>query len=302
MQIGVVLPAAEAGASGVTPPWAMVRSFAESAERHGLDSVWMIDHFFTATPDGRREGMHEVWTTIGAVAAVTARIQVGTLVVCSPFRNPALTAKAAATVAEISAGRLVLGLGAGWHDPEFAAFGYPLDHRVGRFAEALPIVAALLRGTTVSVDGRFHRMREAELVPPPPHPVPVLVAAEGPRMLGLAAAYADAWITAWYGHPDARLHAQLAAMDAVAAPAGRDRVQRFVGINVHDPDGGVPPDPDESVILGSVRELAAALDAYAALGIDHVVVQLTPHDERSLVRLAAAVGRAACSRGRRPQT
>ena len=101
--------------------------------------MWMIDHFFNETDDGRREGMHEAWTIVSAVAAVTTRVEIGTLVICMPFRNPGLLAKMAATAQEVSAGRIILGLGAGWHEPEFTAFGYPFDRRVDRFAEALPI-------------------------------------------------------------------------------------------------------------------------------------------------------------------
>jgi FMNH2-dependent dimethyl sulfone monooxygenase len=140
-----------------------------------------------------------VWAIVAAVAAVTQRVEIGTLVVCTGFRNPGLLAKIAATTDEVSGGRLVLGLGAGWHDPEYDAFGYPKDHRVARFEEALQIIRPMLDGRTVTFDGRYHRAHEARLVPTPGRRIPILVAAGGPRMLRLTAGYADAWNSAWFG-------------------------------------------------------------------------------------------------------
>src|SRR5574338_590889 len=92
-----------------------------------------------------------------ALAAATSRVEIGPLVSCTSFRNPALLAKIAATVDEISGGRLILGLGAGWHEPEYRAFGYPFDHRVGRFEEQVAIIVPLLRGEMVTFEGRYHR-------------------------------------------------------------------------------------------------------------------------------------------------
>ena len=118
------------------------------------------------------------------------------------FRNPGILAKMAVTADAVSDGRLVLGLGAGWHDPEYLAFGFPTDHRVSRFEEALQIIGPLLRGERVSVTGRYHQVRDAVLLPAPERPIPTLVAGHGPRMLQLTARHADAWNTAWYGLPD----------------------------------------------------------------------------------------------------
>ena len=117
-----------------------MRAFAQHAEAIGLDSVWVFDHFFYRPADGPTEGMHEAWTMVSAVAASTSRVEIGQLVMCASFRNPGLLAKMAATADAVSGGRLILGIGAGWHDPEYAAFGYPVDHRVDRFEEALRII------------------------------------------------------------------------------------------------------------------------------------------------------------------
>ena len=188
--------------AGRMPTWPAVLAYARLAEELGLDSVWVCDHFVSEPPGSPPEGIHEGWTILSALAAATSNVEVGQLVMCSSFRNPALLAKMATTADEVSAGRLVLGLGAGWYDPEHVAFGYPIDRRVDRFEEALQIVTSLLRGERVTFEGRFHHVRDAVLLPPPGRQIPILVAANRPRMLRLTARYADAWNTAWYGRPD----------------------------------------------------------------------------------------------------
>src|SRR6266516_2677545 len=246
MKIGVILPAAEADGPDETPGWPAIRSFARTAEALGLDSVWMFDHLFDQTEDGSIEGMHEAWTIVSAVAATTERVEIGTLVMCSSFRSPGLMAKMAVTADEVSDGRLILGLGAGWHDPEYDAFGYPTDHRVDRFEEALQIIAPLLRGEPVTFAGRYHETRDGILAPASERRVPILVAARGSRMLRLTARHADSWNTAWYGPPDDRLRAQLAAMSQALAEEGRDPTEltRTVGMIVNDPDAA-PPEAEE---------------------------------------------------------
>jgi alkanesulfonate monooxygenase SsuD/methylene tetrahydromethanopterin reductase-like flavin-dependent oxidoreductase (luciferase family) len=289
VKIGVILPAAEADGPGETPGWPAIRSFARAAEAGGLDSVWMFDHLFDQTEAGSIEGMHEAWTIVSAVAAITERVQIGTLVLCTSFRSPGLTAKMAVSVDEVSAGRMILGLGAGWQDPEYDAFGFPRDHRVARFEESIQIIVPLLRGERVTFDGRYHTTRDARLVPPARRRIPVLVAGEGPRMVRLAARHADAWNTAWYGVPDERLFRQLAALTAALESESRDpgSMTRTVGMVVRDPQVDQPADEDE--FSGSVDELAHAIDAYAGLGIDHLIVLLQPMTEPSLDRLRAAL-------------
>jgi probable F420-dependent oxidoreductase len=291
VKVGVILPASEVDGPGQMPGWPLIRSFAQAAEANGLDSVWMFDHFFNRWESGAVEAMHEAWTIVSAVAAVTERVEIGTLVLCSSFRNPALVAKMAATADEVSAGRLILGLGAGWHDPEYDAFGYPKDHRVDRFEEALRIIAPLLRGENVTFAGRYQQTNDAILAPAPGRRIPILAAATRPRMLRLTARYADAWNTAWYGAPDERLHGQLAALTEALEAEGRDpaSMTRTVGVTVGDPDSDAPR--EEHDFSGSIDELARAIDAYAALGIDHVIVLLQPMTEESIDRLAAALAR-----------
>ncbi len=272
------------------PSWPEVRGFAEHAEALGLQSVWVCDHFLSTPPDRPAEGIHEGWTILSALAASTTRVELGQLVMCASFRNPALLAKMAATADAVSGGRLILGLGAGWHDPEFEAFGYPVDHRVGRLEEALQIIHPLVRGERVTFTGRYHHARDAVLLPAPDRPIPILVAAKGPRMLRLTARHADAWNTAWFGHPDDRLRRRVADLETALGAEGREpsTLRRTVGMHIVDPDMLTSDDKDVA-FGGSVDELARAIDTYEGLGFDDVIVVLEPMTERSLDRLAEAL-------------
>ena len=289
MKIGVILPASEGDGGGRIPPWPAIRSFARAAEDRGLDSVWMFDHFYYRDDAGEVDGQHEAWTIVSAVAAVTERVEIGTLVLCASFRNPGLTAKMAVTADAVSDGRLILGLGAGWHDPEYDAFGFPRDRRVDRFEEAMRVVAPLVRGERVTFEGRYERAVEAEIVPAPTRRIPILIACRRPRMLRLTARYADAFNTAWYGAPDHRLTEQLGALDAALEAEGRDpaSMTKTVGMIARDP-GRQPESDDDRELVGSVDDLAAALDAHEALGVDHLILILQPMNEASLDWLTKA--------------
>ena len=261
------------------PDYRLARSYALAAEAAGLDSVWVSDHLVMRFPGEPETGVHEAWTVLSALAEATSRVELGTIVLCSSFRNPGLTAKMAATLDAISGGRLILGLGCGWHDPEYEAFGYATDHKVGRFAEALAIVDGLLSGERVTIDGRFHTASDAVLLPPPVHKVPILVAAVKPRMLDLTVRHADQWNTAWYALPDERLATRRAALAAALEAAGRDpgSLVQTVGVrmraaNVEDES---PPGPG-ALFRGTVAELAALLDTYERLGFAHLVAWVDP--------------------------
>jgi FMNH2-dependent dimethyl sulfone monooxygenase len=206
---------------------------------------------------------------------------------CSSFRDPGLMAKMAATLDAASGGRVLLGLGSGWHDPEYEAFGLPTDHRVGRFAEDVELTARLLRGERVTFEGRWRRFADAVLVPPPARPVPVLVAARRPRMLELTARWADAWNTAWFGAADDRLRSHLAALDAACAAVGRDpaTMRRTVGIRLHEPGRG----QDDPTGLGAdAAGLAALFDELAVAGIDDAIVWSIAKTPASIERIGAA--------------
>jgi alkanesulfonate monooxygenase SsuD/methylene tetrahydromethanopterin reductase-like flavin-dependent oxidoreductase (luciferase family) len=288
MRIGVVVPMSLSDGPGQVPTWPQVRTFGQHAEAVGLDSLWGCDHLLSGPPE---EGIHEGWTILAALAASTRHLELGQLVTCTSFRHPALLAKMATTADAVSGGRLILGLGAGWYDPEYTAFGYPTDHRVGRFEEAIAIIGPLVRGEQVTVAGRYYQVREAVVRPPPQRPIPILVAAKGRRMLRLTVRYADAWNTAWFGLPDELLHRRLAELQAALEAEGRDpaTLRRTVGMEVWDPDASDPAGDLGEGFGGSIDELAWAIDAHERLGFDDLIVQLEPKTMRSLDRLAEAL-------------
>jgi alkanesulfonate monooxygenase SsuD/methylene tetrahydromethanopterin reductase-like flavin-dependent oxidoreductase (luciferase family) len=287
MRIGVMLPFGASDGPGRLPTWREMRAFATHAEAVGLDSLWVCDHFLSGPAGRPAEAIHEGWTILAALAASTNRIELGQLVMCVSFRSPALLAKMAVTADGVGGGRLVLGLGAGWYDPEYLAFGFPTDHRVGRFEEALQIIGALLRGERLTFAGRYHQVRDAVLLPSPDRPIPILVAGNGPRMLRLTARYADAWNTAWFGPPDKRLGQRLANMHAALQAEGRDpaTLRRTVGMDCELTD----PDQSGGGSFGLVAELARVIDAYERLGIDDLIVRLQPSTRPALDRLARAI-------------
>lgn len=283
-----MLPFAASDGPGRLPAWQEMHAFAVHAEAIGLDSVWACDHFLSGAADIPAEAIHESWTVVAALAASTSTIDLGQLVMCVSFRSPALLAKMAVTADSVSGGRLILGLGAGWYDLEYQAFGFPADHRVGRFSEALQIIGPLLRGERLTFNGRYYQASGAVLMPPPDRPIPILVASRRPRMLRLTARHADAWNTAWYGMPDQRLSQQLADMDAALDAEGRDpaTLRRTVGMD----SGLVNPDGAGSDSLaGSADALARAIDAYERLGIDDLIVLLQPASQAALDQLARAI-------------
>jgi hypothetical protein len=190
-KVGLALDATGlVSADGATPSWADILAVAQRAEALGFASLWLPDHLLLRQGAMSEEGNSvmgawECWSLLAALAAATKRVELGTIVLSTSFRNPALLAKMADTVDEISGGRLILGLGAGWHEPEYRAFGYPYDHRASRFEEALTITATLLREGRIDFVGRYYEARECELRPRGPRPggPPIMVGTRGPRMM-----------------------------------------------------------------------------------------------------------------------
>jgi len=258
-------------ADGRATTFAETHEFATIAEQVELDSIWVFDHLLFRFPHEPDEGPHEAWTTLSALAAVVPRVELGALVMCSSFRPAGLMAKQAATLDDLSGGRLILGIGSGWHEPEYAAFGLPFDHRVGRFAEDLEVIARLLRGETVSLEGQWRTYREAILLPPPARRTPILVAAKGERMLRLTATWADAWNTAWFGRVDDRLRTRLRDLDAACAATGRDAasIRKTVGVRLHPPGEGAD---DTTGLDADAAGLADFLDELADVGFDDAIV------------------------------
>jgi alkanesulfonate monooxygenase SsuD/methylene tetrahydromethanopterin reductase-like flavin-dependent oxidoreductase (luciferase family) len=224
-------------------------------------------------------------------------VEIGPLVLALPFRNPALTAKMAAELDEVSGGRLILGLGCGWHEPEFDAFDYPFDHRVGRFEEGIQIIGPLLRGETVTFEGRWHRALDAELLPRPVRDggPPIMIAGKRPRMLRLVAEHAAQWNGAWYGFPDQadELRTRLADVGHALDVAGRDPSTLVLSAGIFVAYEDAEDDAPARAIRGSTSEIADALAGYAELGIAHLIAHLFPRAPDSVARLgeAAALAR-----------
>jgi probable F420-dependent oxidoreductase len=294
MKIGLMLPLGEDESLGRPVDWQRLRDMSVAADEGGLDSVWGADHLVFRF-DGALSGIHECWTILTAVAAVTRRVEIGPLVLALPFRNPALVAKMATTLDEVSGGRLILGLGCGWHEPEFDAFGFPFDNRVGRFEEALQVLVTLLRTGRVQFQGRWHRA-DAELLPrgPRPHGPPILIAGKRPRMLRLVARHADAWNAAWYGRAGeaGELDERVARLRDACASEGRDpsSIELSAGLYVTfpallSPDEEQPPD---RAISGDAEQLGRALAEYRSHGIQHLIVQLWPSTAAAVGELARA--------------
>ena len=290
MKIGIVLPIEDEGRGAV--PYPVVREMAQGAEAGGLDSVWVYDHLLFRFGDDPTTGLYECWTILSAIAEATRRVEVGTIVLCTGFRNPALLAKMAGTLDAISDGRLILGVGAGWHDPEFEAFGFPTDHKVSRFEESLAVITGLIRDGRVDLDGTYVQARDAVLVPPARPGIPILVAAKRPRMFELTARHADAWNMAWFGLPDGRLATGRRELAEACERVGRDpsTLTITVGLEVRYPDLGA----GEAAVPGRAMEggpeaIAEGLAAHAVLGADHVIVALDPNTPAALARFLEAV-------------
>ncbi len=289
-----MLPLGQDDARGRPLAWDELARMAVAADEGGLDSVWGADHLVFRS-DGQLSGIHECWTILTAVAAVTRRVTVGPLVLALPFRNPALVAKMATTLDEVSGGRLVLGLGCGWHEPEFTAFDFPFDHRVSRFEEALEVLVSLVRSGTVSYAGRWHRA-DATILPrgPRTNGPPILIAGKRPRMLRLVARHADEWNAAWYGPPEGadELSERVARLRQACAAEGRDPASLALSAGIFVTFPALMTDADErppkDAIAGNVEEVARALAGYARRDMDQVIVHLWPRTAEAVARLAEA--------------
>lgn len=251
---------------------------ARQAEALGYDSVWVMDHVFIQRGE-RRLSAHDPMVVLAHVAAATERVTLGTLVLCQAFRHPGQLAREAAALADSSGGRFVLGVGAGWHQPEFDAFALPFDHRVGRIEEAVEPLRRLLRGERVNASGRWLQLRDASVAVTAPAP-PVWVAADGPRMLALAAG-ADGWTHANWGASDtAPFRRAVAGFERELARRGRDRSEVETSAAIACVPGGWEPVPggfsEAEVETGGVERLAEVVDEYARSGADHVILSLSP--------------------------
>ena len=294
MKIGIFLKITEDLAMGVAAPkYTEIREQALAVEECGFDSIWLQDHLLSRIDEEGTEGVWECWTLLSALAEATNRVEIGPLVICNPFRNPALLAKMAHTLDEVSEGRLILGVGAGWHQPEFDAFGYSFERRVDRFEEALQILTPLLKGKSVDFEGVYYQVRDCVITPRGPRAqgVPLMVGTNGPRMLRLAARYADLRHTASsIGLHD--LPEQFTRMRHACAEVDRDpaTLPFVVGIRVDFPDlGAGKARENESVLTGSPEQIATAFRSYDDAGVAHLTLYGRTDSLPAIQRLAESL-------------
>jgi len=288
VRVGIQLPEVEREVR-----WPEVVAIARAAEEGGFDSIWLGDHLLYRGGGRPERGPWDVWTQLAALAAATERVRLGPLVACTAFHPPGILARMAASVDEVSGGRLVLGIGAGWNEAEFRAFGIPFDHHVSRFEEAFEIVRRLLAGERVTFSGRFSTVEGAVLLPPPARRIPLMIGANRPRMLSIALPHVDAWNTWWdeFGNDPTRFAELNAGTDAAAELVGRDprEVERSACLLVAvDPSSQErQPNPDAPAV--PLEELGAALETLAEGGADEVILVASPITEASVRELADAL-------------
>ena len=293
LKVGVQLPEVEREVR-----WNEILDMARAVEDLGYDSLWLGEHLLYRWQDREPRGPWEAWAMLAALAAVTTRVELGPLVACTAFHNPAILAKRADTIDEISGGRLVLGLGAGWNETEFRAFGLPFDHRIDRFEEAFTIIRALLREGAVDFEGTYYSARDCELLPRGPRPSgpPLMIGSNGPRMLRISMPHVDSW-NSWYAdtrNSPAGVAPLTAKVDAACVEVGRDprQVERTVAIFVQLPGGKgrTMGDTSEAQAVrpldGTTEEMAEELRGYASAGIGHVQLVLDPITRESIERFA----------------
>lgn len=294
MEIGLVILLRELPELGRAPRYSEVREMALLAESNGLDSIWLYDHLLYRSNDQPTVGIWECWTTLSALAEATQRVELGTLVLCNPFRNPAILAKMAITLDEVSGGRFIMGLGAGWNRAEFDAFGVPYERRVDRLEEALQIIRPLLKEGQVDFGGSFYQARDCEITPRGPSPTgPLLmIGGSGPRMLRLTAQYADMWNTGYLDYADS-LRAPLAAVQKACTTVGRNpaSLPTTVLVALAYPDLAPPETWMDKYMSGSPTEIAAAMAGFQQLGVSHLMVQISPYTVAAIQQLAEAVQR-----------
>ena len=312
MRFGLALPHYDTSLAGGQATWAGISECARTAERVGFNSVWVSDHLFLdwGKYGGRAdaEGSFECWTTMSAIAAVTERVRIGSLTLCNDFRNPAILAKMAATLDLLSDGRLDVGLGAGWYEPEYAAAGISFDKpatRIKRLREAAEIVARLLEGEVLTYDGSYYKLDGALCRPGPsqqPRP-PIWIGGKGDLLLDTVAKTADGWNWSWLGSLETYKDRMEAARRACEANdrdfstlrrsvgaylfAGKDDMdvkRRFERLTDSTPAGVLQGSSEEGAVswddfrrdrvAGTVNEVVDRLGELSDLGVEEVILSL----------------------------
>ncbi len=281
LSVGIQLPEVERVVG-----WTEYAAMARFADASCFDSIWVGDHLLYRG-DGRSErGPHEAWTLLSALAAITERVTLGPLVACAGFHPPAVIAKMASTLSEVSHGRFVLGLGAGWNRPEFEAFNIPFDHRASRFEEALTIITDLTSGRRVTHSGEFHSTNDAVVMPPPRHPIPIMIGSNGDRVLRTGLRTANSWNTwfDWFGNDVGRFAQLNNDVTSLITDIGRDpgEVRRSACLLVRvDGSSSERPEPEGGRAI-DLAELPQVLADMSDAGADEVIIVADPITEESM--------------------
>ena len=292
LKVGIQLPEIEREVR-----WPELLDMVRAIEDLGFDAIWVGEHLLYRFADRGPRGPWEAWTLMAAIAAVTSRVEFGPLVACTNFHNPALLAKQATTLDEVSGGRLVLGLGAGWNETEFRSYGFPYDHRIDRFEEAFTIIRSLLRDGSADLRGDYYAVADLPLVPPPRRAggPPLMVGSIGRRMLQITLPHVDAWNAwhAWCGNSVDGYLPLRDQVDAACRSAGRDPadVERTLALLVGftgalgRPSGDVSEPESQPISGDDPAALAATLHEFAAAGVSHVQLVLDPITVDSIAAL-----------------
>lgn len=298
LKVGVQLPEVERRVS-----WREMRRLAELAEQVGFDSLWLGDHLLYRLPGGVR-GPWECWSMLAALAAVTSRVELGPLVASTSFHNPGVIAKKAAAVDEVSGGRLVLGLGAGWNRDEYEAFGFPYDRRVSRFEEAFTVIRILLSEGRIDFEGEFYRLMDCVLDPPPPRPggPPLMVGSIGPRMLSITLPYVAAWNVWWdeFGNDPERFPPLVERVEEACGRVGRDPAEVEATACLLVQLGERPTRRvSENPVVGGPSAVADAVLRLHAAGAGHIQLVVDPITIESIEQLGEALDEIDAEQARR---
>ena len=293
MKLGLFVYTANEHGTNAPRSYESVRATARQAEADGWDSIWLADHLLYRDAGEPTHGIWECWTVLSALAEATERVEIGPLVLCNSLRHPAILAKMAVTADEVSQGRLILGIGAGWNKPEYEAFGVPFDHRVDRLDEALQIIRPLLRDGHADFAGKYYQVRDCDIEPRGPRSAgpPLMVGGEGPRMHELGARYADLWNTGYIGQPES-LAEPMRKIEVACEAIGRDPATLgFTAFCCPWFPEFRPEKPGflDNPLIGTPREMADSLHGYAERGVQHVMFQCIPYSKQTVELLTEAV-------------
>jgi len=286
--IGLTIPVAEPVAGANSPHFADQLAVSRMAADAGFEALWFADHFSFDSDEGPR-GSWDAWMLMAAIAASVPNVQIGPMVACTAYRNPGVIAKMTEMIQDISGGRFILGLGAGWSKPEYEQFGIRFEPRVSQFEEALHIIRSLLRDGEVDYQGEYYQANGAVNLPRSQRgrETPILIGSTGDRMLRLLVRYADAWNVGWAGDTEG-LKGKVARLDAACEAEGRDPQSVVRTVSVGIAGEGFAGD-QATVFRGTTDEAVALLHELESLGFRHLIIRMDPFTHGAVESFAPAI-------------